>query len=853
MPGIIAHLLNAASDRQTSRRRIKSPHLRASSSPPRRPVPTATATRREGPTNYLIVARSAIRRRRARDEGRASKGTTVPCREFESTSWVMLENILELSDLGPLARRFRQPFIFESINPKLVEDYTKNGWSVASTNATTVRMRKEKPAAQFFEDRVWKLLYDMQFPYLSGKGGATLQTKTPQGSVGNQLDVVTFDQDVALFIECKTALATKRYATFIEDSARLASLRGPFAQALPRLERDPGKRKVASIMWTQNLALSDNDKERATAQNIKLFDEVELAYYEDLISKIGTAAKYQFLADVFANTEIPNLEIVVPAIRAKMGKTTSYTFPISPSDLLKIAYVSHRSKGKVTDVDTYQRLIKKSRLKAIRAYIESGGYFPTNIVVNIDSRHRLSFQKSEAPRGHEGIKGDFGWLRLPAKYKAAWIIDGQHRLFAYAGSEMAAKSDVIVLAFSGLAPSEQAKLFVDINAEQKSVKQNLLVELWAELFWDSPELMARAKAVISKTIMVLDTDPESPLHQRVIKADEKANNIRCISLQTLTTALNKPEFFVSTPRGVPTPGAFWAKDNDATRKRAATILRAWLNLIALPAKEIWDRGKGQGGALAMNDGVTILLNVCRSVLKYFMDRGFKLHDLDENEITQLITPFGRSLGEHFAGISNQELEKFRSLRGGQGHGTGTRLCQAVISNRFPEFKPAGLQEFLDLQELHTSEEAMNIARRIEVALHKFVLSELKEEYGSEESGWWFRGIPRATRQRIDKLRNEEAVPRARESLFDLIDFRSIIEDNWDLFGAILVQGAGNKEKKTKWLVRLNEIRNVAAHPANGPVPLEDVEYLHETERWLKTRLDEANRGELEPSELEVAL
>ena len=765
----------------------------------------------------------------------------------------MLENIAELSDLGPLARRFRQPHVFQSINPKLVEDFIKDGWSVASTNATTVRMRIDKAPEQFFEDRTWKLLYDMQFPHISGKGGAVLQTKTPQGFVANQLDVVAFDDDVALFIECKSALSSKRYGTFIEDSARLASLRGPFALTLPRRATDAEKRKVASIMWTQNLTLSDNDRERASAQNIRLFDEVELAYYEDLVAKIGTAAKYQFLADVFANTEIPNLEIVVPAIRAKMGRTTSYTFPINPSDLLKIAYVSHRSKGKVTDVDTYQRLIKRSRLKAIRTYIDAGGYFPTNMVVNIDSRHRLMFSKAEAPRGHIGVKGDFGWLTLPAKYKSAWIIDGQHRLFAYAGSDFAAKSEVIVLAFAGLAPSEQAKLFVDINAEQKSVKQNLLVELWAELFWDSPDLMARAKAVISKTIMVLDTDFDSPLCARIIKADERADNIRCISLQTLTTALNKPEFFVSAPRGVQTPGAFWAKDNDATRKRAAGVLKAWLNSIAQPAREIWDKGKGPGGALAMNDGVTILLNVCRSVLKHFMDKGLKLHELDEDEIAELIAPFGGCLGDHFAGLSSQELQKFRSLRGGQGHGTGTKMCQAVLSKQFPDFKPAGLQEFLELQELRTSDEAMNISRRIEVALHKFVLGELKEEYGADESGWWFRGVPRETRQRIDKLRNEESVPRSRESLFGLIDFRVIIEQNWELFGAILVQGSGNKEKKTKWLVRLNEIRNVAAHPANGPVPLEDVEYLHETERWLRTRLDEANRGDLESSELEVVL
>jgi DNA sulfur modification protein DndB len=763
-----------------------------------------------------------------------------------------LTNIQASVNLGPLARRFRQPFEYQSVNPKLVEDYIKQGWSIANTSATSVRMQKPKPLSTFFEHRVWKLLYDMQFPKLSGKGGASLETPTPQGFVSNQLDVATFDEDVALYIECKSATNPKRYATFIADSARLESLRKPFAQAITEVAGDGVKRKIASVMWTYNLTLSDNDRERAAQQQIKLFDDNELRYYEDLVSKIGAAAKYQFLADVFANTEIPNMDVVVPAIRSRMGKSEAYTFPISPADLLKIAYVSHRSKGKVTDVDTYQRLIKKSRLKSIRTYIEDGGYFPTNIVANMNVTS-VSFSKAEVPKGHAGVKGDFGWLRLPAKYKSAWIIDGQHRLFAYAGSEMATKAEVVVLAFIGLAPSEQAKLFVDINAKQKSVKQNLLMELWAELFWDSPDLMARAKAVISKTIMVLDSEPESPLFGRIIKADEKSDNIRCVSLQTLTTALNKPEFFVSNPRNVQTPGAFWAKDNNATRRRAATILKAWLNMIAVPAHEIWGKGRGPGGALAMNDGVTILLNTCRSVLKYFADGGIKLHDLDEAEVVELIRPYGECLGKHFSEITGPDLEKFRKLRGGQGHGIGTRMLQAILSKQFPAFQPPGLQEYMELEDLNTSEEAMTIARRIEIALHKFVVSELKEEYGTEEAGWWFKGVPKETRLRIDKQRNEEAVPRPRENLLYLIDFRRIIEDNWDLFGEILVQGtAAKREAKTKWLVRVNDIRNIAAHPINGPVLLEDLDYLRATDTWLRTRLEEADTGEEISTQDEVA-
>jgi DGQHR domain-containing protein len=182
--------------------------------------------------------------------------------------------------------------------------------------------------------------------------------------------------------------------------------------------------------------------------------------------------------------EIAGLSIKIPAIKTKMGGYNCYTFSISPEYLLKISYVSHRSKGKASDIDTYQRMLKKSRLSKIKDYISDDGIFPTNIVLNFE-RGRLTFQKiKQVSEVSDDIDvGILGWLDIKPAYKSAWIIDGQHRLFAYSGHEKALKSKLTVLAFEGLKPSKQAELFIDINAKQKSVKQSLLQELYAELNW----------------------------------------------------------------------------------------------------------------------------------------------------------------------------------------------------------------------------------------------------------------------------------------------------------------------------------------------------------------------------------
>jgi DNA sulfur modification protein DndB len=200
-------------------------------------------------------------------------------------------------------------------------------------------------------------------------------------------------------------------------------------------------------------------------------------------------------------------------------------------------------RAKRSDVSTYQRMLNKGRLNKIRAYITDDGIFPTNIVINID-KNRLQFEKIHQ-QGDPEDSGIAGWLSIRPTYKSAWIIDGQHRLFAYSGHERAAKSRLSVLAFEGLAPSEQAQLFIDINAKQKSVKQSLLQELYAELHWDAEDDAIRVRAIISKAIQDMDRDPESPLYQRVQTADAGKDDIRCISLTSVYGAIEKAGFHIA--------------------------------------------------------------------------------------------------------------------------------------------------------------------------------------------------------------------------------------------------------------------------------------------------------------------
>ena len=748
-----------------------------------------------------------------------------------------IRSVFPAADMLGIARRKKSPYQSESVALPLVESRIAEGWALVRSGKRTARISREKQPAVWLEDRTWTLFYRMGFRYLSGDRGASLDA-TAAGEEGpnSQIDVVAIDDEVAIAVECKSARVETRRNTLQADIAKHGLIRQAFTKAVAEQLPSPIKRTVVLAFFTENLVLSSNDRQRANDQGIALFDARDLAYYQALVAHLGPAARYQFLADLLAARRIPGLALRVPAVRTKMGGYRCYTFSASPEYLLKISYVSHRAKGKASDVDTYQRMLQRSRLKKIRDYISRDGIFPTNIVVNFDQPGNLRFERTRQ-EGTSGQDATYGWLDLPAHYKSAWIIDGQHRLFAYSGHPRSRKSLLAVLAFDGLPPSKQAQLFIDINAEQKSVKQTLLQELYAELHWEAADPRIRARAIVSKAIQVLDDDPDSPFLNRILKADEKRTDVRCISLASLFQALNLPGVYVvSARRGEVTEyGPFWAGDNDATLVRTTAVVSAWFNAIRERSVGWWDLGSADGGGLAMNDGVSICFDVLRSVLAHLDGAGHKLVRLRDPEVVELLTPFATALGDYLGRLSPGERKAFRDLRGNQGHAAGLRRCQAGIQRQIHDFSPPGLQEALDLERAQTGEQARETIILIEKRLQEIVLTELKAAFGEAEQDWFFRGVPKTVRKQVDDRINEDRGERGgRSENLDLIHYREIALANWQLFEGSIAFGKGSKDRRTGWIVDVNEIRKSAMHASRAtPITFEQVDRLKQYLSWLR--------------------
>ncbi len=746
----------------------------------------------------------------------------------------MIENAFSAAELAALSRRKARSTVSKTIPLDQLDAAIAEGWTQSGRKRKRgVRVSKPKPLPDLLEDRVWTTLYRMGFERMSGVGGARLQIdpKDPNTPT-SQIDIFAMDEEVAIAVECKSFIEEKKDPRFQERLGKHVALRDSLIKAVTSQFGSDVKRKIVLAMFTANLQLTENDKKRAEVLGVALFDESDLDYYESLTRHLGPAARFQFLCDLIPGKPVKGLEATLPALKTRMGGADCYLFSAHPEYLLKICYVSHRAKGKASDIDAYQRMVSKGRLTKIRQYISEDGIFPTNIVLSFQRPGELQFQKGKQEAELSGTQ--FGWLSISPTYKSAWIIDGQHRLFAYSGHPKANQSVLPILAFAGLPSGQQAELFIDINAEQRRVKKNLLQELFAELHWSSSDPRDRIAAVISKAIQQVDECPDSALYGRVLRADETRNPKQCISLTAVLKALDKPGFYVAkTSKGtIVEYGPLWSEDNEVALRRTRQLLDSWLDEVRKAVPDWWDAGadKTRGG-LAMNDGVTICIGGLRSVLQYLRGRGQQTGGETDDSLVRAVVPYAKALGAYLAAMNAEGRRTFRLLRGAQGQQRGLHTCLAGMKQQIPDFNPPGLQEFLAREGAQTTARARTLIDHVETTLQKVVLQELREEFKDD---WWFKGVPEQVRKTVsEKLEEDQGKRGGKEFYFDLIHYRIIASKNWDTFAELLGRGKGSKEKQTEWISQVNEVRKKAMHPSSGTgVSFDELRSLGEIDQWL---------------------
>ena len=752
--------------------------------------------------------------------------------------------------LGPLVsddeitselRRRKSKDVYKTVSgssKRLIAEKAKleeaDGWRTVRRNAKSTRLAKAKPADEQLEDEVWSILAQMGFKEMSK--GRQFTVADEDGLPPRQIDVFAKDDETVIIVECtrRETPGKKGMAQLIE---KIRAIRQNLLKSIRKAYGQRAKLKVKYVIATRNISWSDVDLVKCKQAQIAVITDGEIDYYAALVPHLKHAARYQFLGHMYGGQKIDGLAREVVATRGKMGGETFYTFLISPDELLKIAYVGHKASRDIENLKTYQRMLQPRRLKKIAEYINGGGKFPTNIVVNLKTGRKTGL-RFEVNRKY----GEEAWgiLHLPPNYASAWIIDGQHRLYGYAhalGTEGFNQDSTVlpVLAYENLPADKEMNLFIDINSKQIKVNTGLLVELYADLHWGSSDPEEAFQALLSRIASRLNSDRTSPLHDRMVVTGKKKTQYRCLTQTSIRDGLSVAKILGTFSKGAIVPGPLStgkADDYDTNLRKSLSVLSECLRMFSAVLTNHWKLGDGPGGYLCTNNGIRALFQVIKDVADHIRQKdGADLYLFDADETFAEIKPYLQALTEYFEGASAQEIQAFRrigsSLTAVRQQAFG---LEAHINKKIPSFKPTGLQEYLETRDEAGTEEAAAKVTKIHRRLFDYVIGTLKKHYGTEEKIWWTKGIPLKMRQQCTSEWEAKDREGEEESQLYLISYIEICHNNWDLVKEVVSLDSGDKDNKranTKWIHDLNEIRKVTTHPERGVLTTDKVAFVDE--------------------------
>lgn len=745
----------------------------------------------------------------------------------------LMSKLLSGVDIGRELKSRKTDFYFESFpnNSKELEDKISDGWRIKAVLKTVTKVYKLKPAEIAFEDKVWSLFALLGFKILNKERHFNLPYDKKNTSLTQQFDVFAKDDETVLIIECRSANKDK-VGDFKKDLEAMKNKKQGLINAINSLF-PTNKPKFKYVLATSKLALSESDEARLKNIDGVHFSEEVIDYYYDLHSQIGITARYQLLGTLFAGQEIHDLENRIPAIEGKMGGHTYYSFSIEPDKLLKIGFVLHRNKANENMMPTYQRLIKKNRLKEIHSFIdEKKGYFPNSIIINIvtEKNRKLVFQPANSQV--DNAISRVGILYLPKKYKSAYIIDGQHRLYGYANSQYKLTNTIPVVALVNIDRSEQVRLFMQINENQKAVSKDLRNTLDADLLWDSDSYLEQMKALKSKIAINLGENRASPFFGKISIGEDK----RIITTEYINLALNRSDFLGKVKKNeIEAFGTFYTGDIERAYKTLSDFLIRCFNYIKERLDYIWEQ---DGNIVVINKGfygITLLLNDLVNNLKI----DGRLDELKSSKnIFDELTTYLDTLVLFFKNLDEKKSNELKTSYGTPGDAKYWRTLQIAMRADYPNLEYKGLDEYLVKEERENNETAFRLIREIEsVFLKNKIRERLESEFGKH---WFKRGLP-------EKVYSDAISLAAKKNLeidddddekepwdqLHLINYREIILKNWQkIFDGLYAKPGvgGNKDAKTSWLVQLNRIRNENSHTYY--VTNDELSFIEEIYDWL---------------------
>jgi DGQHR domain-containing protein len=272
-----------------------------------------------------------------------------------------------------------------------------------------------------------------------------------------------------------------------------------------------------------------------------------------------------------------------------------------PSDVLaETCFVSTRHD----DPDGgFQRELDKSRAEDIAKYIDEGlGTIPGSIILSAQPDANLSYDNKKKTIRFEKIR------------RAFLIIDGQHRIYGFSLAKTSLRVPVVI--YEGLSRVAESRLFIDINTKQRSVPNELLLDIKNLADYESD-----SEALLREVFDFFNRDANSPL-QGLLSPSERIKGK--ISRVTFNAALR------------PLIGAFAGKEPEEIYAALRGFVSAFIS------------GADRNGAA----GTIVKPIVFRAVMQLFPQVAQRVKD---KNAPYSVDSFGEALAPMFSRIRSKSL------------------------------------------------------------------------------------------------------------------------------------------------------------------------------------------------------
>jgi DGQHR domain-containing protein len=380
----------------------------------------------------------------------------------------------------------------------------------------------------------------------------------------------------------------------------------------------------------QNYQFTIADKAHALAGGSKiiLHDDSFHDYYRELYKKIGDYAKFDLLGELGIKRGW-NENIQTIALQSTYGNLELFQFMLNPKELLEIATVARREKR---GENYYQRQMKDAKIKQIAEFVNKGKILPNSIILSFD-KHVKDYVKfspiSIPPVKRRGLIQKipaFGKLTFPLQFRTCWVIDGQHRLYAFAKG-VTKDLNVPIIAFNGLSDQKQAKMFLDINKNQTTVEADLVWDLNGHLTPDEPD------GVISN--IVKNLNDLGPLKDKISmpslgpRSGQK-NRIKISSLCLVIKRLKLTNHVLFSKLQNPMHSS---SSTDQTRRNVVKHLKSFYTTCEKLFPDDW--GAGNQGWILDNSSGNVMTRLFENIVAHSVRKN---KTLDENYYKKHLKP-----------------------------------------------------------------------------------------------------------------------------------------------------------------------------------------------------------------------